>query len=91
MVILAATLATATAVSATGRLGLGQRDAGGEAPGAVVDHPDGEAEVLGVLGALEGAVANADALVADALEAEVGVGDTEVAAPVRGPTWPSRR
>ena len=63
------------------RLGLGQRDAGGEAPGAVEDDPHREAEVLGVLGALEHAVAHREVLVADALEAEVGVGDPEVAGP----------
>ena len=49
VVIAAATVATATAVSATAtRLVVGQHDAGGEAPGALVDDADGEAEVLGV-------------------------------------------
>ena len=66
------------------RLGLGQRDPRGEAPGAVEDHPHREAEVLGVLGALEGAVAHREVLVAVALEPEVRVGDAEVARPLEG-------
>ena len=42
------------------RLVVGQDDAGGEAPGAVEDHAHGEAEVLGVLRALEDAVAGTE-------------------------------
>ncbi len=77
----------ATWATAHGRLGhrdrlvAGQHHAGGEAPGAVVDHPDREAEVLAVLGALERAVAHGEVLVADPLEPEVGVVDAEVAGP----------
>ena len=56
----------------------GEDHAGGETPGAAVDHPDGEAEVLGVAGRLEHAVAGAEVLVAHPLEAEVGVGRAEL-------------
>ena len=90
MVIAAATCATRTAVSATSiaasRL---STDAGGEPPGAVEHHPDREADVLGVGGALEPAVADADRLGADPLEPEVGVADVEVLRPrQRGLTHP---
>ncbi len=57
-------------------LGVGQHHAGGEPPGAAVDHSHGEAEVLGVPGALEHAVADAEVLRADPLEAEVGMART---------------
>ena len=46
-----------------------------------MDHPDREAEVLGVAGALEHAVADAEVLVADPLEPEVGVGGAELPRP----------
>ena len=49
-----------------------------------MDDPDGEAEVLGVAGALQDAVAHPEVLVADPLEAEVGVGDAELAGPGEG-------
>ena len=66
------------------RLGLGQRDPRGEAPGAVEHDAHGEAEVLGVGCALESAVAHREVLVAVALEAEVRVGDPEVTRPLEG-------
>ena len=59
----------------------GQHHAGGEAPGALVQHPDREPEVLAVRGALELAVADGEVLVADPLEPEVGVVDAEVPGP----------
>ena len=52
---------------------VGEDDTGGEAPRAVVHDADGEAEVLGVAGGLEDAVARTEVLVAVALEPEVGV------------------
>ena len=67
-----------------GRLGdatglvVGQDDAGGEAPGALVDDADGEAEVLGVARGLEDAVAGAEVLVAVALEPEVRVAGAQL-------------
>ena len=54
-------------------LGGGEDDAGREAPGALVHHADGEAEVLAVGERLEPGVAQADRLGADALDPEVGV------------------
>jgi hypothetical protein len=59
----------------------GQDDAGGEAPGALVHHPDGEAEVLHVGERLGSGVAQADRLGADALHADVGVLAAEVDRP----------
>ena len=53
----------------------------GEAPGAALDHPDGEPEVLGVAGALQRAVADAEVLVADPLEPEVRMAGAELARP----------
>ena len=44
-----------------------------------MDHPDREAHVLAVAGALEHAVAHAQMLVADPLEPEVGVTRPEIA------------
>ena len=49
-----------------------------------MDDPDREPEVLGVGRALEHAVADAEVLVADPLEAEVGVAGSELAGPVEG-------
>ncbi len=43
-----------------------------------MEDPDGEAEVLGVAGALEDAVADPEVLVAHPLEPEVGVTGPEV-------------
>ena len=62
-------------------LGRGEDDAGREAPGALVHHPDGEAEVLAVGERLGPRVAQADRLRADPLDPEVGVLAAEVAAP----------
>ena len=67
-----------------GRLGhptglvIGEHDAGGEAPRPVVHHADREAEVLGVAGGLEDAVAGTEVLVAVAFEAEVRVARAEL-------------
>ena len=58
-----------------------QHDAGGEPPGTAVDHAHREPEVLGVARGLEDAVADAEVLVADPLEPEVGVGRAELAGP----------
>ena len=55
------------------RLGRGQDDAGGEAPGALVHDADREPEVLGVGERLEAGVAQADRLRADPLDPQVGV------------------
>ena len=60
---------------------LAEADAGGEPPGAVEHDADGEADVLGVRGALEPPVAHPDVLRADPLEPEVGVADVEVLGP----------
>ena len=49
-----------------------------------MDHPDREPEVLGVARALEGAVADADVLVAHPLEPEVGVAGAELLGPGQG-------
>ncbi len=49
-----------------------------------MDDPDGEPQVLGVAGVLQDAVAHRQALVADPLEAEVGVADPELARPCEG-------
>ena len=61
----------------------GEHDAGGEAPRAPVDDPDREPEVLGVHGGLQHPVAGGEVLVADPLEAEVGVGRPELAGPAQ--------
>ena len=63
------------------RLVVGEDDTGGEAPGAVVHDPDGEAEVLGVARGLEDAVARPEVLVPVALEPEVGVARAELLGP----------
>ena len=60
-----------------------EHHARGEAPGAAVDDADREAEVLGVAGALQHAVAHAEVLVADPLEAEVRVAGAELARPLQ--------
>ena len=62
-------------------LGRGEDDAGGEAPRALVHHPDGEPEVLAVGERLGAGVAQADRLRADPLDAEVGVLAAEVDRP----------
>ena len=49
-----------------------------------MDDADGETDVLGVGGALEHAVTDAETLVADPLEAEVGVAGPQAAGPVEG-------
>ena len=54
-------------------LGCGEDDAGREAPGALVHHADGEAEVLPVGEGLGSGVAQADRLGADPLDPEIGV------------------
>ena len=51
----------------------GQPDRGCEAPGPVDNDPDTKAEVLPVVGSLQGGVAQPEALGADALEPEVGM------------------
>ncbi len=81
----AATRATSTArsVDGGGRLGR-QHHAGGEPPGSAVNDPDGEAEVLGVAGTLQHPVADAELLVANAFEAEVGVARRPAPRPGRG-------
>ncbi len=61
----------------------GQVDAGGEAPGAVVHHPDREADVLAVAGRVDPAVAQDQVLVADPLQPEVGVLGPEIAHPLQ--------
>ena len=66
------------------RLVGGQRDPGGEAPGAVVDHPDGETEVLVVGRALQHAVAQRDRLGADPLQPELGVRRAEILGALQG-------
>ena len=60
------------------RLVGGEDHPGGEPPGAAVDHAHREAEVLTVAGPLEDAVARGEVLVADPLEAEVGMADTQL-------------
>ena len=85
VVISAATWATATAVSASRTASSSVSttpEAKPQAPPWI--DPDGEAEVLGVGGALEHAVADAEALVADPLEPEVGVGGAELGRPGEG-------
>jgi hypothetical protein len=49
-----------------------------------VHHPDRQAEVLGVVRALEVAVPDPDVLAADPLQPEVGVVDAEVAGAGQG-------
>ena len=73
MTAVSATVTASDSVSAT-------PEANPQAPSRIDPHR--EAEVLGVLGALEDAVAHGEVLVADALEPEVGVGDAEVARPL---------
>jgi hypothetical protein len=51
----------------------GQRHVAREAPGAVVYHPDGEADVLAVGRSVQPRVAQPHALVPDALYPDVGV------------------
>ena len=60
---------------------LAEPDAGRESPGAVEDHADREADVLGVRRALQAAVAHLHVLAADPFEAEVRMADVEVLRP----------
>ena len=63
----------------------GEHDAGREAPGTAVDHPDGEADVLGVASAVWSTPSRTrEVLVADPLEAEVGVVGPELLGPGQG-------
>ncbi len=58
-----------------------QHHARGESPRPTVNDPNGEAEVLRVGGALEHPVADAELLVANAFEAEVGVARPQLLGP----------
>ena len=66
------------------RLVGGQHHPGGEPPGAAVDHPDREPDVVGVQRGLQHAVAHREVLVPDPLEAEVRVAGARAPGPGRG-------
>ncbi len=80
-------LTSATRTACAGHLGhrLGrERDAAGEPPGAVLDHPDGETEVVGVAGAFEARVEQAERLGAHPFHAEGGELGAQFAGPLEG-------
>jgi hypothetical protein len=66
--------------------GLRRREdhAGGEAPRALVHHPDGEPQVLPVAEGLRAGVAQADVLRADPFDPDVGVLAAQVDGPGQG-------